>query len=415
MKKILALAVGLFAAFAASAQTYTATWPARPQYGSVSAVGALAACQAGYGNVVPKYQAENSPAIYNYSNVVYAGSTNGGTCTADIQSQEYPGGAVANSTVSWVQLTVGSQSNCAANAGKIKTVNRTEGWYRSPLASDTKALPGGPAPGPTVMTDGECKVVVVESGQCFRSQVPTAQGLYRSSCDYRVIQTDQPLAPVPGEPTSAGAPDATCPGAIGEVNGVLGCYGTASGPVSTVPRPPPTPETPGNPSAGEQPSTGPGAGSGGEGRTPMTGTGGNAGGPSTAARDVRGTGRVPTATDGTEQAECGAPGQPKCLIDESGTPNDIEAMEFKAHADKYKTEQDAARGTISGTGDKNFFGGWGNVFFLPPIATCSPIEMPFDRGTIDPCPVVDGTRSIMAWLWALAGLYLCVQMIRKVV
>lgn len=213
--------------------------------------------------------------------------------------------------------------------------------------------------------------------------------------------------------------DPPCPGFVGEVNGARGCYGTASKPINSVPPPPKPPgigePDAGNPAAGAKPSTGEGSGSGGAGRTPSAGTGGSGGGPSGAA--AAGSGVIPDGTtpkpmDGKEQAACGAPGQPKCGIDESGTPT-----KFDGKGDLlggWEEGVKANRATIekSGTGIFDSF----SVFFsAPPLAGCEPIELPHDQVITRHCDVVEGTRSVMAYIWALTALWLCVGWIREAI
>ena len=112
---------------------------------------------------------------------------------------------------------------------------------------------------------------------------------------------------------------------------------------------------------------------------------------------------------------CGLPGTPACKIDETGTPEPVLENKFKPLADKNKADADAARETIAGKADKPFFAGWSDLFITPPIAACSAFELPRSMGFIDPCPVADGMRSVMAWIWAAGGLFLCLGMIKKVV
>lgn len=341
-------------------------------------------------------------------------STNASTCPPNSTNS----GGLCTCSAGYIESgssCVAANEACAAKIGIPGVTNFTLGYTRT-SSEDDYDMVGGPnqVPSNGQMCDGGCVVNRGAGLAAWRSLTPTAQGLYRASIDFETVPTGGTCTVATGDATNPLAPAPTCPGSVGEINGKTVCVGTAAQPVTTSKGSTGgVTAKPGNPAAGAKPSSGEGSGQTGAGRTPSTGSGGNAGGPASSAQGA--TGNVPSPTEGEEQAECGAPGQPKCRIDESGTPEPLEAMVFKAHADKYKTDQDAARGTIAGTSDKGFFSGWGSVFFLPPIATCAPIDMPFNRGSIDPCEVVEGTRSVMAWLWALAGLFLCVQMIRKVI
>lgn len=115
---------------------------------------------------------------------------------------------------------------------------------------------------------------------------------------------------------------------------------------------------------------------------------------------------------------CGLPGKPACKIDETGTPSPVAGTQYDAAIDSYKQSVDDKRAVIGGTGDKSFFGGWSMFFFAPPVVQCQPLAMPTYLGvqidSLDPCPVADGMRTVMGYIWALAALYLCLRMIREV-
>ena len=125
-----------------------------------------------------------------------------------------------------------------------------------------------------------------------------------------------------------------------------------------------------------------------------------------------------TAPAPPEVQTCGLPGTPACKIDESGTPAAVDANKYESGAVKYKTDSDAARTTISGSGDKPFFSGWSVFFNAPPVVACQSMVLPgvlggASVGTIDPCPVVEGVRHVMAYLWAISALFLCLGMIKR--
>jgi hypothetical protein len=197
------------------------------------------------------------------------------------------------------------------------------------------------------------------------------------------------------------------------VNGETKCVGTASQPI-----PPPSGpgvtaatgenEDKGNPTAGTKPSSGEGSGTGGAGRTPSTGSGTAAGGPAGAA----GSGTTPKPDDGKEQANCGAPGQPKCGIDESGTPGKFDGD--KAALDGWKTSVEANRNTIKDT-DGGFFSPFNLFFSAPPVVACEAIELPNEQVITRHCDVVEGTRSVMSYIWALAALWICLGWIREAI
>lgn len=115
---------------------------------------------------------------------------------------------------------------------------------------------------------------------------------------------------------------------------------------------------------------------------------------------------------------CGLPGKPACKIDEAGTPSPLPGTQYDAVLDPFKQSVDDKRAVIGGTGDKSFFGGWSLFFFAPPVVQCEPLAMPTYLGVqidaLDPCPVADGMRTVMGYIWALVALYLCLRMIREV-
>lgn len=312
---------------------------------------------------------------------------------------------------------------CVDQIGDTTVVNWTIGYTRLPdiSADSTFSAVGTPTFPPS--SGGEvcdpkqaCQLQVNSPKAVFQSQSPTSSGLYRVSVDLNVTYTGRTCSP--GEADQAAlSPDAAippCPGFVGEINGVPGCYGTASNPTrNDVPAPKPTEAEAGNPAAGEKPSTGEGSGSDGAGRTPSTGNGGPAGGPAAAAGSgTKPDGTIPKPDDGKEQANCGAPGQPKCGIDEGGTPDKFDGD--KAALDTWKTDMEANRATIQDA-DGGFFDSYNVFFSAPAFVPCEPIELPNEVLLTRQCDVVDGTRSVMAYIWALAALWICLGWIREAI
>lgn len=350
-----------------------------------------------------------------------ANSTGTTTCTCNTGFDE---------SGSPVNACVPHTNQCTGKAASV--VNWTAGWQRTPSVGPSEQLvAANPIPGgSTTMCVGGCAVQIDVSDPCPGckaqvSQTPNSQGLYRVSVEM--------MAKPNGSECTAGASDAPvtpddskdppCPGYVGDINGVKGCYGTASNPVNA--QAPPSvvsgaSKAPGNPAAG--PSS-PGA------ATPASGAGGSAGGPAAAATGASGSGGTGTVTgsqngsgrvasqSGTEQANCGAPGQAPCKIDESGTPKDAGTSFDSANGqlDDAKAKYDDIRDKTSGASDKGMFEQFRNVFLVPPIAACENIVLPDQVAgkTIDACTVVDGVRSVMAYIWALAGLFLCLRMIKR--
>lgn len=137
------------------------------------------------------------------------------------------------------------------------------------------------------------------------------------------------------------------------------------------------------------------------------------------AGNTTGTSTTTKPAEVPEVKTCGYPGGPPCKIDEVGTPEVKPEDAYKASADAYKADVDAKRGAIGGTADKQFFTGWSMFFSAPPIAQCEAISLPdyngASMGSINPCGTADAIRQVMAWLWALGGLWLCLGWVREVV
>ncbi len=315
------------------------------------------------------------------------------------------------------------QNQCRDAAGEIRTINFTIGWARSGVVDASDYLgelkwPDAAGGGGSICTGG-CSGSFPESPfvDAFRSQEPSPQGLYRISADYLVRMDGGQCTPGGSDKAhDPRTPNMQCPGYVGTVNGKTVCVGTADKPL-----PPPagnepsrhTGEAPdkGNPSAGPKPSQGEGSGNTGSGRTPSSGNGGNDGGPSSAAGTGRGDGTTDKPGEGKEQQNCGAPGQPPCKLDESGTPGTFSP---NSGVKDYKDKIDQQREQIKGAGDGVFSGL--NVFFsAPPVVGCTPFSLPNEMGSIDPCGVVDGVRAVMAYLWAISALWLCLGWIREAV
>lgn len=318
-------------------------------------------------------------------------------------------------------------AQCAAKSGQDSIVNFTVGYARTPDSADLDIVgPVNQFPASGELCYQGCKVGASIGGPgvtAWRSQTPTAQGLYRLSMDLPAVQLGTACTADGGSsaPLRPDLPSPTCPGFVGEINGKPGCYGTAGSPVNVVPadRPPVAPVA-GNPAAGQKPASGEGSGTGSAGRTPTTGNGGNAGGPASAAVGGAGGGAGGTAAsgagtkpteDGKEQVACGAPGQPKCGIDEGGTPKDYTG---KDGLTEWKAAVDSNRAQIKDSGG-GVFDGFAVFFSAPPVAACSSFALPNDYGSLDPCPVVDGVRGVMGYIWALGALFLCIGWIREAI
>lgn len=308
---------------------------------------------------------------------------------------------------------------CTPKMGQSTIVNFTVGYARTPDANDFDVV-GTPnqLPASGNLCYQGCNVAASYGGpgvSAFRSQTPTAQGLYRLSLDLPALQLGTACTADGGSsaPLRPDLPSPTCPGFVGEVNGKPGCYGTANSPVNVVPsdRPPVAPVA-GNPAAGEKPASGEGSGTGSAGRTPTTGNGGNAGGPASAAVGGAGGGAGGTAAsgagtkpteDGKEQVACGAPGQPKCGIDETGTPK---GKEDTAVADAQKTIKPLDDFVKNPTSFLPTFPTINWAFTLP--TGCSPIALTaFDPWlqSIDICTWLPMFHDLMSFIWVMGGIF----------
>lgn len=336
---------------------------------------------------------------------------------------------------------------CSAKAGKTGLTNMTLGWQRTPATSgynewlNPTRLPAG---GVQSFCSGGCQVEVdafssenydSSLGGGYVSQVPNSQGLYRVSMDF--VSTGKGSACTA---TSADAPvnpnsqdDPKCPGAVGEINGTKVCVGTAEKPI----RPEVQPEwvakankVAGNPAAGDKPETGEGSTSGGSGRTPAQGDGGSSGGPSNAAGvgsgggGGGGSGAAPgyaEKKEGEEQKACGAPGQPKCSIDETGMPNAADAYKGTGDAwNQAKQQQDGFLSGLTNKSDKDTSWGVSSLSWLN-HDTCRP----WDLGTftimgqqknirVDICVIEPYVIGVMNFLWIVATFFMTISMVFRV-
>jgi hypothetical protein len=305
-------------------------------------------------------------------------------------------------------------NKCTALVGKPRITNVTLGYARTRDYNDNKLVTEVPQ-FPSAC-DAGCTVNLGAVSAAWRSQEPTSQGLYRLSLDIEAVPTGaectQGTADAGVNKTTLNPP---CPGFVGEINGKTACVGTASQPLpSTTASTGGVSPAPGNPAAGEKPATGEGSGTDGAGRTPASGTGGASGGPSSAAGIANGgtnpAGTIGKPTDTTkEQANCGAPGQPKCLIDESGTPDGKNAFDGAA------TALDAARNTQKSAiqaADSMSGPAWSWTFSLP--TGCTPL--PLFRGVVlNMCPYQPMIHDLMSMVWFAATLFCITGMVGRAI
>lgn len=320
-------------------------------------------------------------------------------------------------------------NQCTPNAGKVQVTNWTVAFFRTPDDNDYSAV--GPVnklpPGGTFCSGG-CTMNIPDPGApgwaAWRSQAPNAQGLYRGSLDIPAVNSGQECTPGTGDaPLSPTAVEPQCPGAVGEVNGKKGCYGTAQNPVTTTPTDrPPVPPIAGNPSAGPKPATGDGSGTGSAGRTPAAGDGGNAGGPAAAGVGGRGGSAGGTATgtgssgsgDGEKPDPCGAPGQAQCnvKVDETGTP----AGAGTTFDGAKKAVDDSVADTIEKINqarDRTDGPKWTFSFALP--SGCSPYPIGIAEFTLDVCQYQPIIHDLLSMVWAAVTAFTIIGMVGRTI
>lgn len=337
-------------------------------------------------------------------------------------------------------------------AGTKKTVNLTAGYHATPstnaklnplIKADSFVKQLQKDRGATMCYQG-CKVGVPpgEDGDFWISQVAGTNGLYRSSVNVETNSTSQTCSEASPDAVTPTSTPPACPGTTGAVNGAVVCLPSVSdsgvdlgGEAKR-----------GNPTAGAVPSgktdkelgEGPGGAGNGTGTGNSSNGGGPSGGPATGSNNGAGgkgcndgsksptpacSGKGTTDADGTttkpatgkEQAACGAPGQPKCGIDETGTPGEVGGDKYDSKLDAYKNDSKDAADQIKGSGD-GIYNSWVDLFAAPSLASCEGFEMPAvdgqSIGTIDPCATVEGIRTAMAYLWALSGFWLCLGWVK---
>lgn len=338
----------------------------------------------------------------------------------------------ANYTESGAQC-VPEVNQCAANAGKPTVLRVTVGYSRTPDDNDTKAVgpvfnPWGGAP----VCSGGCTMTFSSVDSAWISQAPNAQGLYRNSVDATYVNSGSKCTAsasnAADQSVNQQAPQPPCPGYVGEVNGKLGCYGTAAKPVITGEKPTGIPQAPvkaGNPPAGQRPATGEGSAAN---PTPANGDGGPAGGPAAAGVGGKGGGAGGTASgtgsttngEGKEEKDpCGAPGQAQCnvKVDEGGTPGS--GGEGMGTAKLDQAMDKAIDGIAKATSSTGMDTSWGGIPAWFSSASCTPWSLgtlPFINVvlTVNICPVSQYVVAVMTFLWVVGTFFAIVAMVGRV-
>lgn len=211
--------------------------------------------------------------------------------------------------------------------------------------------------------------------------------------------------------TQAGGPE--CPGSVGSVNGKPYCSATSENPArNDQPVDVPGSSNVGNPSAGDT-----GGGGTGPGRTPGTGGGGPEGGPGGTGSSLNpggggsGSGTVQTPAEGEEQAACGAPGQPACRIDETGTPRDGTGKFEGANKgldqtkDGFLDELDKVKDLKAPE--------WTWTFQLPTGCTMISLEGFGQSFDIDVCRFQPVIHDLMTLIWIASTIGCCIIIVNR--
>lgn len=307
-------------------------------------------------------------------------------------------------------------------------VNYTAGWQRTPnIGSDEKLIaPNTISGGVGSMCVGGCTTEVNVAEACpdckaSVSQVPNDQGLYRVSVELmgKATGTECTAGSADAPATPDNSKDPPCPGYVGEINGVKGCYGTAASPVSGVQwtQGKDLPKTPGNPPAGINNRATPSTGSGGSAGGPAGAANGRPGsaGTGTVAGSGNGSGRVGTQ-EGTEQQACGAPGQPKCdvKVDESGTAKDA-GTSFDGAKGELDTNKQSAQDAISGAHSITA-PTWSFSFQLP--TGCTAYQVGTFKGTeftFNPCQYQGMIHDLLSMVWAAVTAFCIIGMVGRTI
>lgn len=357
----------------------------------------------------------------------------GGVCPAN--SSAVPGGCQCSTNYeeSGGQC-VPKVNKCTVQMNKPQTVNWTLGWTRTPDDTDSRWVGGQmsvPPSGGMACVDGcEVGINLTLSGPPQKSQTPGANGLYRVTAPFEALGRGNECTQNTKDADKS-TPIMPCPGYVGEVDGKLGCYGTAEKPVTTVDKPIPGGQAPiaGNPPAGTPAPASSGVGpTTGAGRTPTTGTGGNDGGPASAANGGKGggAGGAASGTGGTKNAEgkeekdpCGAPGQAVCSVkvDEDKTPKDGgDGMKTTALDQAMDKGVEGLQKAINPGGMDTSWGGIPSWFRSE---ACTPWVLgtfPFINQTLtlNICQIQPVVIAVMTFLWVVGTFFAIVGMVGRV-
>lgn len=335
------------------------------------------------------------------------------------------------------RIAASCPNTCTDGAGSSKTVNVTAGYSKNPdnwrfdFKPDGTAAPTGydfPLPAIACNAADNCtytRSTGDEIVDAWQSTQATNKGMYRLSYDLKMTKTATqctPTTPDKDMTDPSKAAPATCDGTEGYFNGKKTCVPKAFENVNVLPKTSSGNTKLGNPTAGS---------TGGTTNIPaVNGDGGNKGGPPstqdgsvrtgtgivvTPAPSTPGSGTVTAPPAGQEQAACGAPGQPKCGIDESGTPTGLGVLKDDAIKSSL-TNLDTAIDNIKNKTDKD------TSFAIPdflPNGACQPWdfgEFPIIgvRFVLNICPWKPAIDAVLSFLWVTATFFIIVAMMGRV-
>lgn len=332
---------------------------------------------------------------------------------------------------------------CESGTQSIK--NATVGWFRSanPSSGIPDLKPDGtsnadkeyPKVGAQVICMNNCRWSFsgLDVTDAWVSQQPSPNGFYRASADFRMTSVGATCVPS-GTDTAAGSPQGmptgpVCDGYEGYVNDKKVCIPKVPGTSDTSPRTESYRQ--GNPTAGSEG----GGGTGSTANIPASPPSGASSGTNAGGGSASGDGKIvlpngtvitptpsapatgtKTAVAGEEQLACGAPGQPKCVIDESGTPTG-----GKDGLSDLNTADQQRSGGITSILDKS---GKDTSFSMPgwlqPSSNCAawnlgklpePINVDI---TIDFCSLKPYVEGVVSFLWIVGTFLACLGMVGRV-
>lgn len=278
---------------------------------------------------------------------------------------------------------------------------------------------GGESPPPSTLCDGTCEMVLDgAAGQLRYNVTPTASGLHAITQQQGYMKTGGTCT---SKSTELNA-DAVghCDGSVGQINGQTVCIEKGSPTGVGVAGASPSAsavgstggDTPVNNPNGQSGNVGPNGeqpGKGGDkaGVPDFSGTG--IGTPGDKDENGNPTGTIGKPGEGKEQAACGAPGQPPCRIDESGTPTNGASRFGDANANVDQTRDGVLDAILQ---HKELTApAWSWTFQLP--TGCTPLHMEAFNLTLDICQWQEMFHDLMSMVWAAATIWFSIAIVGR--